>query len=78
MPLYRSPEPGTPPGGSTAQVLAKASGTDFDTGWVDQSGGGVMPVGGSGAYLWDSKNDRGAGVTFAADGDSLLIPIGLA
>lgn len=80
MPLYRSPEPGTPPGGSTAQVLAKASGADFDTEWVDQSGGvvGVMPAGGSGAYLWDSKNDRGAGVTFAADGNSMLIPIAIA
>lgn len=29
-----------PAGGTTGQVLAKASGTDGDTEWVDQSGGG--------------------------------------
>lgn len=31
---------GVPVGGTSGQVLAKASGTDYDTGWVDQSGGG--------------------------------------
>lgn len=31
---------GVPAGGATGQVLAKASATDFDTEWVDQSGGG--------------------------------------
>lgn len=31
---------GVPTGGTTGQVLAKASGTDYDTEWVDQSGGG--------------------------------------
>jgi hypothetical protein len=35
---------GVPTGGTTGQVLAKASGTNYDTEWVDQSGGG----GGSG------------------------------
>lgn len=29
-----------PSGGSSGQVLAKASGTDYDVGWVNQSGGG--------------------------------------
>ena len=29
-----------PDGGSAGQVLAKASGTDYDTEWVNQSGGG--------------------------------------
>lgn len=29
-----------PPGGLTGQVLAKKSATDYDTEWVDQSGGG--------------------------------------
>ena len=33
------PGEGVPPGGTTGQVLAKASGTDYDTQWVDQSGG---------------------------------------
>lgn len=40
---------GVPTGGTTGQVLAKASGTDFDTEWVDQSGGG----GGGWATLFD-------------------------
>ena len=31
---------GVPTGGSTGQVLAKQSATDYDTQWVDQSGGG--------------------------------------
>ncbi len=31
---------GVPTGGTSGQVLAKASGTDYDTHWVDQSGGG--------------------------------------
>lgn len=31
---------GVPVGGSTGQVLAKASATDYDTEWVDQSGAG--------------------------------------
>ena len=31
---------GVPIGGTSGQVLAKASATDYDTEWVDQSGGG--------------------------------------
>lgn len=31
---------GIPAGGTAGQVLAKASGTDYDTEWVNQSGGG--------------------------------------
>lgn len=31
---------GVPVGGSTGQVLAKASATNYDTAWVDQTGGG--------------------------------------
>jgi hypothetical protein len=30
---------GVPIGGTTGQVLAKVSGTDYDTQWVDQTGG---------------------------------------
>jgi len=33
-------ESGVPAGGSTGQVLAKASSADFDTQWVNQTGGG--------------------------------------
>ncbi|MGA0848169.1 MAG: hypothetical protein ACO3PY_06150, partial [Pontimonas sp.] len=31
---------GVPAGGTTGQVLGKASGADYDTAWVDQTGGG--------------------------------------
>jgi hypothetical protein len=34
--------PGVATGGTTGQVLAKASGTDFDTEWVDAGGGGGL------------------------------------
>lgn len=36
--------PGVPPGGAAGQVLAKASDTDYDTEWVNQSGGGSSGV----------------------------------
>lgn len=29
-----------PPGGAPGQVLGKLTGLDFDTGWIDQTGGG--------------------------------------
>lgn len=35
-----------PSGGTTGQVLAKASGTDWDLAWVNQSGGGGGPTAG--------------------------------
>lgn len=34
--------PGVPAGGTTGQVLKKASGTDYDTEWADESGGGSI------------------------------------
>jgi len=36
------PGEGVPVGGTTGQVLAKSSNTDFDTEWVDQTGGGSV------------------------------------
>ena len=41
-----NPGVGVPVGGSTGQVLAKKSGSDYDTEWVEQSGGYEPPVGG--------------------------------
>lgn len=35
-----TPGVGVPSGGTTGQVLKKASGTDYDTEWADESGGG--------------------------------------
>lgn len=49
-----APGVGVPAGGSTGQVLAKASSDDFDTEWVNQSGGGtgdLPPVGSEGDVL---------------------------
>jgi hypothetical protein len=48
------PGVGIPAGGATGQVLAKASGADYDTEWVNQQGGG-------GAV--DSVNSRTGAVT---------------
>ena len=38
--LVESGRTGVPAGGETGQVLGKLSDSDFDTGWVDQTGGG--------------------------------------
>ena len=43
--LQGIPGPGVPAGGTSGQVLAKSSGTDYATGWVDQSGGGGTMLG---------------------------------
>ncbi len=48
---------GVPTGGTTGQVLAKIDGTDFNTDWVDQSGGGAV----------DSVNDQTGVVVLDAD-----------
>ena len=48
---------GVEAGGTTGQVLAKASNTDYDTEWVDQTGGGGTP-GGSDTQV--QFNDGGA------------------
>jgi hypothetical protein len=36
-----NPGPGVPDGGTTGQVLAKVSNTDYDTAWVNPTGGGA-------------------------------------
>lgn len=38
--LVESGRTGVPAGGETGQVLGKLSNSDFDTGWIDQTGGG--------------------------------------
>ena len=45
---------GVPTGGTAGQVLAKRSGTDFDTEWVNQSGSG-----GTSAYIITDPNGDG-------------------
>lgn len=51
---------GIPAGGTTGQVLAKKSGTDYDTEWVDQTGGGGSgEPGEDGGYYQPSVDDEG-------------------
>jgi len=56
---------GVPSGGTTGQVLAKASDTDYDVEWVDQSGGG------GGADSWSfqpNANSQMINVSVAKNG----------
>ena len=53
---------GVPTGGTTGQVLAKASGTDYDTEWVDQSGGG-----GTVQSVNNVTPDQNGNITLTAD-----------
>ena len=66
---------GVDAGGTTGQVLAKASGTDYDTEWVDQTGGGGTP---GGADTQVQFNDGGAfggdpGLTYDKTTDKLTV-----
>ena len=53
---------GVPTGGTTGQVLAKASGTDYDTEWVNQSGGG-----GTVQSVNNATPDQSGNITITAD-----------
>lgn len=51
---------GVPTGGTTGQVLAKKSNADYDTKWVDQTGGGGSGTPGEdGGYYQPSVDDEG-------------------
>lgn len=51
---------GIPAGGTTGQVLAKVSNTDYDTEWIDQTGGGGSgEPGEDGGYYQPSVDDEG-------------------
>ena len=63
---------GVPAGGSAGQVLAKASGTDYDTEWINQSGGG----GGTSDYNDLSNKPSIGGVTLS--GNKTPAQLGLA
>lgn len=54
------PGVGVPTGGTTGQVLAKKSGTDYDTEWIDQTGGGGSgEPGEDGGYYQPSVDTEG-------------------
>lgn len=63
------PAAGLPTGGSSGQVLAKSSGTDYDVTWVNQSGGG----GGSIASTNGLLAGDGSGNAIAADAASMFV-----
>lgn len=78
------PGPGVPRGGRTGEVLAKASGQDFDTRWVGQHGAGYGGAPFDAKFVVSAKNPNlteqrllvaGAGVTIAEDalGQTLTI-----
>lgn len=71
---------GVPVGGTTGQVLAKASNTDYDTQWVDQtggsSGGGTGPAGEDGKSAYEIAVDNGFVGTEQQWLDSLVGPQG--
>lgn len=61
--------PGLPPGGTAGQVPAKVDGTDYNTHWVDQSGGGggaVSSVNGHTGTVVLAASDVGADAAGAA------------
>ena len=62
-----------PAGGTTGQVLAKKSNTDYDTEWVDQTGGGG---GGTSDYTELTNKPQIAGVTLS--GNKTLHDLGAA
>lgn len=55
-----------PAGGTTGQVLAKVSNTDYDLEWATVSGGGGSPVGGCGAIQFA---DNTLGTSFCGEAD---------
>lgn len=50
---------GIPVGGTTGQVLAKTTATDYDTEWVEQTGGGMSVTGTSGTLTGTADTDGG-------------------
>lgn len=65
---------GVPIGGTTGQVLAKSSNNDYETQWVDQTGGGGSYTQGDGIEIDDRKisvrlsQSEGNAATIGADG----------
>lgn len=57
------PGQGVPTGGTTNQVLAKTSATDYATGWVNQSGGITLPLSQNLTFSPDGTYDVGASAT---------------
>lgn len=63
---------GVPPGGTTGQVLGKTGDEDFQTGWIDQSGGGG---GGTNNYNQLSNKPQVNGVELSGNKTSTQLGI---
>lgn len=60
------PGVGVPAGGSTGQVLAKASNADYDTEWIDQTGGGGSGQPGEDGGYYQPNVDTEGNLTWTA------------
>jgi hypothetical protein len=61
------PGVGVPTGGIAGQVLAKIDGSDYNTDWVDQSGGGGIPGGSDTEIQFNDGGSFGAISNFVID-----------
>ena len=64
-----APGVGVNAGGTTGQVLAKASNDDYDTEWVDQTGGGGTPAGTDGSIQINQSGAFAAVADLTFDGN---------
>lgn len=71
--LVESGRYGVPTGGETGQVLGKLSDSDFDTGWIDQTGGG----GGGGTDDYNALRNRPSINNVLLVGNKTLAQLGI-
>ena len=64
---------GVPVGGTTGQVLAKIDGTDYNTEWVAQSGGGGTPGGSSGQLQYNNAGSFAGVADITYDGTDIIV-----
>lgn len=65
------PGVGVPTGGTTGQVLAKKSNTDYDTEWVDQTGGGGSGEPGEDGGYYQPSVDAEGNLTWTASKEGM-------
>ena len=66
-----APGVGVPTGGTAGQVLAKVSDTDYDTEWVDQTGGGGSSTPGEDGGYYQPNVDTSGNLTWTASKDDM-------
>ena len=69
------PGEGVPTGGTTGQVLAKASDDNFDTEWVAQTGGGGTPGGSEGQVQFNDGGSFGGAAALTYDATTGAVSI---